>query len=97
MVYFLTVVTKLGKALHEDERHDTLDDVLSVVSDNYLVDADPPSGWHGYFILHDGEFTRLQILSSTAGISLRKDISTIDILNDRGLLERKSIKDITSH
>jgi hypothetical protein len=96
MQYFLTVQTKDGAHLHKDEQHDSLDDVLKFVSDNFLTDPTMPHRWTGWFAMRSGEITRLHMKSGTAGIYLRKDIAEIDILSERGKLERDTL-DTSKH
>ena len=88
MKHFLTVQAKTGVYLHKDEAHDSLDDVLKFVSGNFLTDPTMPYRWTGWFAMRSGESTRLHMKSGTAGIYLRKDIAEIDILSERGKLER---------
>ncbi len=90
MAYFLTVHNKDGSLLHHNEKHPTLESVLQIISENYLLDAEAPHRWNGYFAVKSGELTRLYINSCTSGQLLRDDIRHIDIMNDRGLLETET-------
>lgn len=88
MKYFITVKDKDGRTLHLDTPHQSIDAALAVVSSEYLTDPDIPFRWTGYFAARDGQITWLKITGGTAGDYLRDDIAEIDILSERGLLER---------
>lgn len=90
MTYFLSVKNKNGDFLRKDERHDTLDAVLTRVSERYLRDPEMHWRWSGYFAMRSGEITSLRIASTTAGKYLRDDVAEISILSERGYLERET-------
>jgi len=87
MKWFLSVTSKDNTYLYKDQIFDTLDTALSHISENYLVDCPIPYRSNGHFVLRSGEIVWLKINRSTAGMFLRDDIDSIDLLSARGKLE----------
>ena len=66
------------------------------VSERYLADPDLPHRWSGYFAMRGGALTWLKI-QTAAGVYLREDIAQIDILSERGHLERETYSAAAEH
>ncbi len=65
-----------------------MESALRIISDDYLEDDPAAYRWNGYFALRDGELTRFYITQGTSAPLLREDIARIDVVSERGLLER---------
>jgi hypothetical protein len=81
MGYVLTVRAVGGRLLHDREAFESIDTALALVAERYLADPHHPARWIGYFLMQDGALARLRISRSTAGMHLRGDIDTIDIMS----------------
>ena len=97
MTVFVSVKSKDGSFIEYNEQFPCLNSALSHVSSNYVTDSELPFRWTGYFALRSGEITWLKMKRTTTAECLREDITEIDVLNDRGLLEKMTFEKSSSH
>ena len=90
MKYFLNVKNKDGDLIHCNTQFENLDMALQTVSREFILDAELPHRWVGYFTLKDGHISFLKITNLTGGDCLRDDIAEINVLSERGFLERET-------
>lgn len=87
MSYYIRVIAKTGETLRDYEPRDTLEDILRLISREYLADADHPLRYSGFMSIRSGEITHMMIKAGTAGQWIRDDIEQIDVYSERGKLE----------